>query len=61
MDSDGYIKIIKNGLKKSVRELGLSRKQWIFQQDNGFIYTFSQSHSHTKTNTGIAADFWIFI
>ena len=34
MVSDDYIKIIKDGLLQSARDMGMGRWRWIFQQDN---------------------------
>ena len=34
MLSDDYIKIIKDGLLQSARDMGMGRWRWIFQQDN---------------------------
>ena len=35
MDKHQYAKIVEENVRQSARELGLSRKKWIFQQDNG--------------------------
>ena len=35
MDKFQYARIIEENVRQSARELGLSRKKWIFQQDNG--------------------------
>ena len=34
MVSEDYIKIIKDGLLQSARDMGMGRWRWIFQQDN---------------------------
>ena len=34
MLSEDYIKIIKDGLLQSARDMGMGRWRWIFQQDN---------------------------
>ena len=35
MDKYQYAQIVEDNVRQSAKELGLSRRKWIFQQDNG--------------------------
>ena len=48
MDSDQYIEILKGGLHKSARKLGL-RRGWLFQQDNDPKHTSKKTKAYFRS------------